>query len=304
MLIGITQAWKTNLNDFEVVLENFYKTCFKAGDDCLLKKNSDQNATSIRKRIDSFLGDLEASPIPALYEGRTHLVTSLLVRTIIHDSLYDPINKYEDLSILLASSLAGNHTLLLENSVTELETDCEASDEDNYSWSDNAGAGVLCGDSALDADERNITWAKDIVDTFNRQSPTAGEVWTKIPFSCIGWKFTPEFLFRGPFGRSAPKSRGGNHNSSAPLLILSTRYDHATPLANAYKAAKSHEGSTVVVQESFGHTALLTSRSNCTANIVREYFDTGRIPEDGTVCEEDCVPSIPYKECSGLPGYS
>ncbi|QKX60783.1 uncharacterized protein TRUGW13939_07929 [Talaromyces rugulosus] len=299
----IKGTWEKNLNDFEKVLDHFYQTCFEAGSDCLLKKDSDKNASAIRERIDSFLSSLENSPVPTVYEGRTRLVTSLLVRTMIHDSLYDPINRYDPLSALLASSLTGDHTLLLQNSTVELESACQIKNETypaNYTWANDAGSSILCGDSAFDAGDRNITWARDLVDFLYEQSPTAGEDWTKLPLCCIGWKYKPNFVFRGPFG----SSMGKNNTSNAPLLVLSTRYDHATPLANAFAVSKSHAGSTVVVQESWGHTALLTSRSNCTAGIVKEYFATGKLPQEGTVCEQDCVPSIPLKPCPGLPGYA
>ncbi|KAJ5108532.1 hypothetical protein N7456_005207 [Penicillium angulare] len=301
-------TWEKNLNDFEKVLDHFYKTCFEAGVECPLKKDSDRSAGAIRERVSSFLNNLEVSPVSAVYQGRASLVTSLLVRTLIHTALYSPITKYESLSIALAESLAGNHTLVLENSAVDLESACEIKNvtypAESYSWSDNAASGILCGDSALDAGNRSLTWARDIVDTLYEQSPTAGEAWTKIPLSCVGWNFKPNFLFRGPFGSSAQSVKGSNHTSNAPLLVISNRYDHATPLANAYAVSQSHAGSTVVVQESFGHCALLTSRSNCTANIVSEYFNTGRIPEHGTVCEQDCIPSIPFKACPGLPDYS
>lgn len=254
--------------------------------------------------MDSFIGSLENSPVPTVYEGRTRLVTSLLVRTTIHDSLYDPIYLYEVLSEVLASSIAGNYTLLLQNSPVDLESSCNAQNATyppaSYTWANDAMSSILCGDSSLDADERNITWATDLVNFLYEQSPTAGEEWIRIPLSCIGWKFKPKFLFRGPFG----SSKEVNSTSNAPLLILSNRHDPVTPLANAYAVSQSYFGSTVVVQESWGHTALLTSRSNCTAGIVREYFDSGKLPQEGTVCEQDCVPSIPYKACPGLPSSS
>jgi len=84
------------------------------------------------------------------------------------------------------------------------------------------------------------------------------------------------------------------------MLILSARYDHATPLENAFALSRMHEGSAVVVQESVGHVALSVSTSECTAKIVREYFDTGRLPVNGTSCAADCEAGIPFKACPGV----
>ncbi|KAK7458897.1 hypothetical protein VKT23_009908 [Stygiomarasmius scandens] len=45
-------------------------------------------------------------------------------------------------------------------------------------------------------------------------------------------------------------------------------------------------GSAVLVQDSPGHSSLVAS-SNCTTQYLNDYFATGQLPADGTVCQVD-----------------
>ncbi len=252
-----------------------------------------------------------------IYNNRVHMVTSYLISEAIRTSLYTPIASYESLANTLAGALTGNFTLLLSDELvvrfthpTDVCTEPAASSPSQvYNFADEAATGIICGDSQASAGDRNLTWAASTVARITTQSTTMGEGWTKIPLACSEWPFASPYAFKGPFGSPAPSSNkngsaaAANDNTpAAPLLILSTRTDHATPLANAFALSRLHGGSAVVVQESVGHCALLSSVSPCVYGIVREYFHTGTVPANGTVCEAECVPSIPYKECAGLPG--
>lgn len=293
-----------------MVVDHFYETCFTAGDACSLRKKSDNSSADIKDRINALIQQLIDAPVPFIFQGRTRLITSLLVRDTIRQSLYSPIMLYEPLSVTLAEALVGNYTLLLQATPAaqgsiEREDVCtqpsESDPQPEYLWSDEAGMGVLCGDSAALAGDRNISWAEDIVAKLAAQSPTAGEPWSRIPLSCSGWEFKPKYTFTGPFGSTSNRDSNDRDNTtSAPLLVLSNRYDHATPLANAEALSDRYPGSALLVQESYGHCALLTSKSECTAQHLRRYFDSGELPKKGATCEEDCQAAIPFKACPGF----
>ncbi|KAM0335222.1 hypothetical protein ACHAQA_000264 [Verticillium albo-atrum] len=300
-------TWLKNLNDAELVFDHFYETCFRAGDLCPLKLSSDSTSAHIKERVEDFIEGLVQSPVSTIYEGRVRLITSIIVRDGIRQALYSPIRRFEKLAITLADTLAGNYSLLLETSLAVgygREDVCiepsESYPPKNYTWDSEAGMGVLCGDSAAHAGERDLAWAKDLVEALAAQSPTAGEPWARIPLSCIGWKYRPKFAFKGPFGSDGPDPSRAGETPAAPLFILSTRYDHATPLANAEALSRRYPGSAVVIQESVGHCALIASKSACTAKYLQTYFDTGKVPANGSTCEEDCSPGIPFKPCPGF----
>lgn len=261
-----------NLDDAEAAVDHYYQTCFDAGDACPLRQTQDDSSSDIRDRVDAYILSLEKSPISTLHKGRSRLVTSLLIRDTIRQTLYSPIILFEPMAAALAESIAGNHTLLLDHSpaaaVPEFAESCVAfqpgAPPPPHPWTNDGGMGVLCGDSNDSSGTRGTAWAKNVSDFLTEQSPTFGEAWSRIPLACSGWSVSPKYAFAGPFGSPAPPESGPTADTpSAPMLILSTHLDHATPLANAYALSKKHGGSSVVIQESIGHCALMASKSEC-----------------------------------------
>jgi len=89
---------------------------------------------------------------------------------------------------------------------------------------------------------------------------------------------------------SIEDSDSGRDRPEAPLLFLSSRFDPVTPLSSAYAMSARHPGSSVMVQESAGHTALHSAQSNCTKLVVQKYFETGEVPMMGKICEASGKP--------------
>lgn len=58
-------------------------------------------------------------------------------------------------------------------------------------------AGILYGNSQVLARKGNLSWAGNIVALFNRQSPSIGEAWTRVPLPCANWSFNPPYAFHG-----------------------------------------------------------------------------------------------------------
>ncbi|MGI9597954.1 MAG: alpha/beta hydrolase, partial [Acidimicrobiales bacterium] len=79
-------------------------------------------------------------------------------------------------------------------------------------------------------------------------------------------------------GRPKPVAAAG----LAPVLVLSTTGDAATPLVNAVKVAAELPAAGLVTAENEGHTAY--GRSFCVDSIVADYFETGRVPEEVHRC--------------------
>ncbi|KAJ4288730.1 hypothetical protein N0V88_007264 [Collariella sp. IMI 366227] len=303
-------TWQKNINQAEEAVDIFYNTCFNAGTQCALRSRSDRSAADIRARINTLLQSLQQTPVSTVHNSRVYIVSSYHISEVIRTSLYTPINSYETLSFALAEALAGNFSRILTNpnvmpsdlASSVCTTTAQTSPPQNPNAHINEAAiAIICGDSQASAGTRDYPWSLQTVSRITNQSTTVGEAWTKIPLACAEWPFTPVYSFTGPFGSPAPNKRRQDKTPLAPMLILSTRTDHATPVANAFALSKLHGKAAVVVQESVGHCALLSSPSGCTIGHVREYFATGKVPRNGTVCMPDCVPEIPFKACPGLP---
>ncbi|KAH6855471.1 TAP-like protein-domain-containing protein [Chaetomium sp. MPI-CAGE-AT-0009] len=303
-------TWSKNIGDTETSIDIFYRTCFDAGNGCPLRQSSDASFTDIRARVDALLISLRETPVMTSYNNRVYTMTSYLLSEKIRTALYSPIQKYEPLAISLAEALVGNFSSILADEVvmgpdlpSNVCAGTSASDPaappQQYTFANEVSRGVICGDSQTSAGKRDLTWAAETVARISNQSSTIGEAWTNVPLACADWPYTPPYAFTGPFGSKAPDN--SSDTPAAPLLILSTKTDHATPLENAYALSRLHGGSSVAVVDAVGHCALLATTSACMYGIVQEYFHTGKVPVNGTVCEAECVPQIPFKACPGLP---
>ncbi|KAK3291199.1 TAP-like protein-domain-containing protein [Chaetomium fimeti] len=298
-----------NIIDAEDAIDVFYNICFDAGELCPLYQTTDASAADIRARIDAFIHSLEETPVSAIFNNRVFLISPNFIRSELHKGMYTPIPQFPTIASSLAAALAGNFTPILSNPAL-VNNDNEGavcadlpdtSPPTVFVSQAEANLGISCGDSQAAAGPRDtLAWAEATVARIANQSASLGETWANLPLNCAGWRFSPPYAFRGPFGSPAPPPANSS-SSAAPMLILSSRIDHVTPLVNAYRLSSLHGGSAVVVQESLGHLALTSSVSKCTRGFVKEYLRTGALPKNGTVCEADCVPGIPFRECVGLP---
>ena len=77
-----------------------------------------------------------------------------------------------------------------------------------------------------------------------------------------------------------------NVTTKTPILYVNGQYDPVTPLANAFNASHSFQGSSVLQHSGYGH-GLFASPSECAARYVRAYFLNGSLPANGTECTPD-----------------
>ena len=69
---------------------------------------------------------------------------------------------------------------------------------------------------------------------------------------------------------------------AAPIVVLGTTGDPATPYENAEGMARQLESGVLVTLEGEGHTAY--GQSACIRSSVNAYLVEGRVPADGTRC--------------------
>jgi len=142
------------------------------------------------------------------------------------------------------------------------------------------GPAIFCTDAAPP------TWNKtSFIDHLHQAqeiSPNIGDIWAAIPLPCQSYGIRAEYRFEGPF----------TGNTSHPILWVGNTADPVTPVESAYKASKGFPGSVVLTQNSPGHCSL-NAYSFCTFIHIKQYFQTGELPAEGTVCEIDQLPFGP-----------
>ncbi|KAF2757953.1 alpha/beta-hydrolase [Pseudovirgaria hyperparasitica] len=285
--------WRKNLDDAEAVLDDFYQNCFDAN--CTLRNPSDSNWTAIRDRVSAFLTEFERNPVPAFRNKQPTVLTSDDMRDQMLLALYGPNVTSEGLAQTLSDTIEGNYTTLA-TAVLISDDELLASP---YLWSRDVRTAVGFADAVPEAGNKTLEQRQADVQFLTEQAPTlAGTLWPDITIAMSGRTVRPRYSFTGPY--TVPVA--DPHNAStpaAPLLFLSARLDPVTPLRNAQAMAERFPGSSVMIQESAGHSALFSSDSECTNAVLREFFGTGKVPEMNFSCEADCKPFVGCKTANG-----
>ncbi|KAJ5893163.1 TAP-like protein-domain-containing protein [Penicillium tannophilum] len=269
--------WLTNLQDADSTLQKFFEYCYEAGpESCPLALDSLHATTAGYYDI---LADVASNPI-AVPESMTRgpdIITYSDVHAMVVQSLYKPMTLFPTMARLLADLSHRNGS-----SFADFKTkDLKATREPGYN--PEALSGVLCADGknihGIAKGEYREYWK-----TLRNQSQAVGDEWATIRLPCAGWHVRPEWAFDGSFVQ----------NTSHPLLFIGNSYDPVTPIRNAVTMSSGFSDSVVLQQDSLGHCSL-AAPSKCTAKFVRLYFQTGKLPPRGTICEVDERPF-------GLPG--
>ena len=69
----------------------------------------------------------------------------------------------------------------------------------------------------------------------------------------------------------------------APVLVISTTNDPATPYENGVAVAEQIPGAVLVTNEGDGHTIVAQGKP-CIDETVLEYLTDLRVPDDGLIC--------------------
>ena len=103
-------------------------------------------------------------------------------------------------------------------------------------------------------------------------APTIGKYLAYGAVGCQDWKYPP-------------KGKPGEINASgaAPIVVIGTTGDPATPYEWAQALAEQLDSASLVTFKGHGHTAY--GRSNeCISNAVESYLIDGKVPADGLTC--------------------
>jgi hypothetical protein len=117
------------------------------------------------------------------------------------------------------------------------------------------------------------------------QSKWISPSWARNKIGCVGYRAKP--AWKPPLTFETQEWE----NTSHPLLIIGNSHDTVTPLRNARRVSTLFPGSVVLQQDSEGHCSH-SNPSLCTGKVVREYFQTGKLPPVGTVCQPEVKPFL------------
>lgn len=96
---------------------------------------------------------------------------------------------------------------------------------------------------------------------------------------CASWRARSADRYTGPWNASTPH----------PILVVGTRFDPATPYANAQRVARLLGSAVLLTHDGYGHTSE-ADPSSCVQEAIRAYLVGVVTPPRGTVCPSDRRP--------------
>lgn len=278
--------WAAPHSVADLIRDKFTEYCFQAGPlRCPFFTGT--SPSDIKESFQSLFTKLKDNPVgvPGDATRGPQIITWTDAKYLVWMAMYSPLARFDQVATLLADLRDGTGIEFAEQKRAgqSLPSSSSSSFPDELQPGENAdeaSTAILCADSDDIADltpaEFQPYW-----DALRQDSEVSGDIWAQIRIRCVGWKARSKWRFTGPFGGV----------TAHPILFIGNTLDAATPLNSARIMSNVFMGSAVLEQDSEGHGSL-TSPSICTAKVVREYFQTGGLPEARKVCAVDQKPFL------------
>jgi pimeloyl-ACP methyl ester carboxylesterase len=243
---------------FETALRAYVQNCVDETSSCFLGDSVDEGLA----RIKQFLDEVDAQPLDTGTE-RDLQVGNAFYRIVA--PLYNRDYWYI-LSQALKSGFEGDGSTLL------MLSDLYTSRADSGGYSDNSAEAIYainCLDDPYAISAKQV--AANLPD-FERASPTFGRVFAWGLTSCGGIQV-----------KSTEKPREIRAAGAAPIVVVGTSRDPATPYAWAVSLAHQLESGVLVSRDGDGHTGY-NAGNDCVDQAVEAYLIAGTVPHDGLSC--------------------
>ncbi len=242
---------------FEQALRTYVDYC-QASTGCPLSGGTDAGVQQVRDLITS----ANSAPLPTSDPNRT--VTGSDIVTALSEYLYTTEQNWPPLTSALDQAI--NHRDGSAFAVKE--------EQDSASKDDSGGAfqAVTCLDYPVEGD--TATWAAQYEEA-KRVAPIFGDSSIGIDLACSVW------------GHNGTRKPAPIHaHGAAPILVVGTTGDPATPYAWAKSLADQLDSGRLLTWEGTGHTAY-GGDAPCLNDAVNTYLLTGTMPDEGLTCHGD-----------------
>lgn len=246
----------------ETALTAYLEWCIESGE-CPL-------GASEREARDTLAGLLEvidSEPLPTPDEDRP-LTKSLATLGIILPLYVPPEQGYPILTDALRDAMSSNGDYLLF--LADLYLD--RNEDGSYNGNQNEVLyAVHCVDRPDITDPEEIEAS---LSEFEEASPIFGPFLAWGGLACGEWPVEAQ-------DEPTPVTASG----AAPILVIGTTGDLATPYEWAVALADQLESGFLLTHEGFGHLAYRTAGSECVDSVVDTYLLDGELPEEEPTCE-------------------
>ena len=239
-------------------MQQFLRLCDRAGPRCAF------SAGSPRAKWDTLLARARQDPLTYAQ------IVAFTVRALSDppeswSALAEQLQQLYDASTPAAAAAAARPVL------ATAATPAQA----GYDNKDEAFLSITCTDTNNPRDP--FRWP-EVAASADRRFGPFGSFWAYLSEPCATWPARDRDRYTGPFTR----------RTSAPVLIIGTRFDPASPYQNAVRVAQELPRGRLLTLEGWGHVAF--GKSSCIAHYMDRYLVTGALPPAGTVCRPDQRP--------------
>ena len=249
----------TQMLSFEKSFERYAERCVKAGN-CSLGPSVDA-----AKKMRALLDQARVKPFKTSDPNRPlnqAMLHSAVISLLYEDRTWSVFNQAFD---QLIKQNDGSLFLKVFDATSSREGDGNKGNRAEAYWAIN------CADYAQESEADYLKYANKL----KREAPAIGAFSTQ---DTVAFYMCAELPHH-------PKSNPGPYRAkgSAPIVVIGTKYDPATPYSWAQALHKSLSNSVLLTWEGDGHTAYGRG-SSCIGSAVDKYLLTGEVPKDGLDC--------------------
>jgi len=254
--LSVEETSLVQAKGFETALRAYVGRCVDAGS-CFLGDDVDAGVSRIR----SFLDEVDQRPLDT--SGDRQLASGNAVLGI-WAPLYDE-EYWSLLDMALKSAFNGDGTTLLTLSDAYTSRGPEG-------YLDNSLEALYAINCLEPGKSIPMSQVPGRIETFEQASPTFGAIFAYGLASCAGWPFQNDDV-REPI----------NAEGAAPILVIGTTRDPATPLEWAEGLASQLESGILVRRDGDGHTGYNVGNA-CVDDVVESYLVSARTPRSDVSC--------------------
>ncbi len=242
---------------FERALTAYVDDCIDGGD-CFLGDTTEDGLETIK----DLLADIDAEPLPTADDRELTAGTGFLgVITPLYNRDY-----WFLLDQALEEAMDGEGTTLL------LLADAYASRNPDGSYGDNSTEAIYAINCLDDPFAVTAAEVPDYLPDFLEASPTLGEVFAWGLLGCGDIEV-----------KSSEPPRTIRAAGAAPIVVVGTTRDPATPYEWAVSLADQLESGVLISRDGDGHTGY-NAGNNCVNEAIESYLVDGTVPDDGLEC--------------------
>ena len=271
---GTARVIRRSLIDVDRLFERFLALCERAGPArCALAGRG-----SVEKRVNRLLARLRRGPIPAPSAAPPGKLTYAEALTVIKFEFLAQPRAWPALAEQLDAAAGGDGSAL--------ETTANLGFTDQFHAGLEPGQALVCADNPARQSTREWPRAVRRLERFSR---IGGRVmgWL-IGAPCASWPVRSADRYTGPW----------TANTRNPVLLIGTRLDPNTPLANAKLVQRRLGNAVLLTHNGFGHLSS-ADPSACVQRALSRYLVSLATPRRGKVCRSDRRPFDPL---FGQPG--